>query len=295
MGIGSGSKINRYSFSRPRKVALFLNSSKPEAVRTAQAAAKALKSRGLLVDQEGGASFLSHLPQADLAISVGGDGTMLKAARAVAPLGVALLGINSGGLGFLAGVEARDFMSRLDAILSGSFRQEERLMIEASVWRGKRRAFGPVLALNDCVIRCGDQARAILLSLSSRGMKIADYLGDGLILSTPTGSSAYALAASGPLIEPSLKILLALPICSHMMTQRPLIFPASESVAVTLCQRRSNDVPQTYLSLDGQIGRPIEVGDEVRVKSFLLPLKLWLDPNCSYYETLRRKLRWGER
>jgi NAD+ kinase len=258
-------------------------------------AAKALAARGILVTIEGEPNFQSRLRVVDLAISIGGDGTMLKSARAVAPLGTPLLGVNSGGLGFLAGVDSENFVRRLGAILSGAFKQEERLMIEAEVWRKKREVFGPSLALNDCVIRCGDQARAILLRMSSSGRKIADYLGDGLILSTPTGSSAYALAASGPLIEPSLKVLLSLPICSHMMTQRPLIFSGSESIVVTLAKRRSNEVPQVLLSLDGQIGCPIQVGDEIRIKSFDRPLRLLLDPSLSYYETLRRKLRWGER
>lgn len=298
MGIGSKLKKKTKRPAAPlkvRSVSLFLNSSKPEAVRISKIAAKVLTSRGISVILEGNSKFLEHLRRTHLAISVGGDGTMLKSARAVAPFGVPLLGINSGGLGFLSGVDAASFVRRLGSILNGEFKIEERLMIEAEVRRGQRVVFGPALALNDCVIRCGDQARAILLRMSSQNFKIADYLGDGLILSTPTGSSAYALAASGPLIEPSLKVLLSLPICSHMMTQRPLIFPESESITVTLAKRRSNDVPQVLLSLDGQIGCPIQVGDEVRVKSFVHPLKLLRDPKSSYYDTLRRKLRWGER
>ncbi len=281
--------------SRYRSVVLFFNPSKPEAVRTSKTAARALVAQGIQVSTEGEPHFLSRLRGADLAISIGGDGTMLKSARAIAPFGTPLLGVNSGGLGFLSGVDAENFVRRLSAVLSGTFRQEERLMIETEVWRKKRKVFGPSLALNDCVIRCGDQARAILLRMSSSSGKIADYLGDGLILSTPTGSSAYALAASGPLIEPSLKVILSLPICSHMMTQRPLIFSGEESVAVTLARRRSNKAPQVFLSLDGQIGCPIQVGDEIRIKSFNRPLRILLDKHRSYYETLRRKLHWGER
>lgn len=278
-----------------KSVSLFFNSDKPEAVRNLKKIATVLRSHRVDINTEGDADFFNHLTRSDIAIAVGGDGTMLKAARNVAPFGVPLLGINSGGLGFLAGLEAPDFSRYALEILSGHFRQEERLMIETEIWREKQKIFGPVLALNDCVIRCGDQARAVLLEMKSEGHKIADYLGDGLIVSTPTGSSAYALAASGPLIEPSLQVLLSLPICSHMMTQRPLIFPASERVSVILRKRRSNDIPQVFLSIDGQISRPIDVEDEVHLRRFKKTLKVLLSPESSYYETLRKKIHWGER
>ncbi len=278
-----------------KSVSIFLNADKFEALRNSKRVAQVLSSQGVSVNKEGNANFSNLLNRSDLAIAVGGDGTMLKAARSVAPLGIPLLGVNSGGLGFLAGLEASHFYRRISEILSGRFRMENRLMIEAELRRSNQKIFGPVLALNDCVIRCGDQARAVLLEMKSEGLKIADYLGDGLIVSTPTGSSAYALAAFGPLVEPSLEVLLSLPICSHAMTHRPLIFPASERVSVVLRKRRSNDIPQVFLSVDGQISRPMEADDEVYIRRFKKPLKILLSPESSYYETLRRKIHWGER
>ncbi len=278
-----------------KSVSIFLNAEKPEAVYNFKKVAQVLRSHRILINAEGASDFSNGLVRSDLAIAVGGDGTMLKAARSVAPLGIPLLGVNSGGLGFLAGLEASDFSRRISEIFSGGFRMESRLMIEAELRRANEKIFGPVLALNDCVIRCGDQARAVLLEMKSEGLKIADYLGDGLIVSTPTGSSAYALAASGPLVEPSLQVLLSLPICSHAMTHRPLIFPASECVSVVLRKRRSNDIPQVFLSIDGQISRPMDAEDEVHIRRFKKPLKILLSPESSYYETLRRKIHWGER
>ncbi len=278
-----------------KSVSLFFNADKPEAARNFKKVAGVLRAHRVSINAEGDADFSTRLGRSDLAIAVGGDGTMLKAARNIAPYGIPIIGVNSGGLGFLAGLEAAEFPRYAAKILSGGFRQEQRLMIEAELWRGNRRIFGPTLALNDCVIRCGDQARAVLLEMKSEGLKIADYLGDGLIVSTPTGSSAYALAASGPLIEPSLQVLLSLPICSHAMTHRPLIVPASERVSVILRKRRSNDIPQVFLSVDGQISRPMDAGDEVHIRRFKKPLKILLSPESSYYETLRRKIHWGER
>ena len=137
-----------------------------------------------------------------------------------------MLGINSGGLGFLSGTDASEFPKYCDMILRGEFILEERWMISVEVQRGKQKLFGPNIALNDCVIRCGDQARAISLRTRSDNNFMADYFGDGLIVSTPTGSTAYNLAAMGPIVDPSLNVLLIAPICPHTLTQRPLITPA---------------------------------------------------------------------
>ena len=271
-------------------VVLFFNKEKPEAARMMKVVRNALKARGVRAWVEAG-----QPRAADLAIALGGDGTMLHAARVLAPRSIPLLGINSGGMGFLAGADASDFRRHCDAILCGRFVLEERRMVEVSAFRSGRRRFGPQLALNDCVIRCGDLARAISLETRSAGRFVADYFGDGLIASTPTGSTAYALAASGPIVDPRLDVLILAPICPHTLTQRPLIVPAGESLTIKLTTRRAHEVPKVLMSLDGQVSCTLKVGDEVRLSRYEKSFKLLQNPKHSYFELLRRKLKWGER
>lgn len=276
---------------------VFYNDAKPEAVRMMRVVTLELRKRGVKVwPGNGPGEMRDRLRLADIAVALGGDGTMLRAARLLAPHSIPLLGVNSGGLGFLSGTDEADFKSDCDRILEGKFFLEERAMIQAEAWRDGKKIFGPHIALNDAVIRCGDQARAISLRTRSGERWVADYFGDGLIVSTPTGSTAYALAASGPIVDPSLDVLLIAPICPHTLTQRPLIVPQTESLSIRLTTRRPNETaPRVLLSLDGQVGCSLKVGDEVRISRYARPFKLLLNPKRSYYEVLRRKLKWGER
>jgi NAD+ kinase len=274
---------------------VFHNESKPEAVRMLGVVVKALKKRGVRVSVAKNAGFTDKLRLADIAVALGGDGTMLRVARVLAPHSIPLLGVNSGGLGFLSGTDASEFSKNCDSILNGDFVLEERWMISVEVLRGKKRVFGPNIALNDCVIRCGDQARAIMLRTRSDEHFMADHFGDGLIVSTPTGSTAYNLAAMGPIVAPDLDVLLVAPICPHSLTQRPLIVPAGDPLNIQLATRREHEVPRVLMSLDGQVGCQLKVGDEVRITRYAKPFKLLLNPKRSYYEVLRRKLKWGER
>jgi NAD+ kinase len=274
---------------------VFYNETKAEAVRMLKIVTSTLKSRGVRVWVGHGASVREKLRLADIAVALGGDGTMLRVARLLAPHSIPLLGVNSGGLGFLSGTDASEFKRHVDAILDGKFVLEERWMIAVEVYRGRKKIFGPHIALNDCVIRCGDQARAISLRTKSGERFVADYFGDGLIVATPTGSTAYSLAAMGPIVDPSLDVLLISPICPHTLTQRPLIVPALQEFSVTLGTRRAHEAPRVLMSLDGQLGCPVRVGDEVVIKRYDKPFKLLLYPKRSYFEILRRKLKWGER
>ena len=277
-----------------RSVVAFHNETKPEARRMMREVVSLLRRQGVQVRLCRGRVSGRDLMSADLAVALGGDGTMLAAARALAPFSVPLLGINSGHLGFLTGTDLAGFRRHWRDILRGRFLIEERWMIAVEVARGKRRVFGPHLALNDCVIRCGEQARAILLKARSGARFVADYFGDGLIVSTPTGSTAYALAASGPIVDPGLDVLLVAPICPHTLTQRPLIVSAGSPFAVQLSSRHPGEAPQVLVSLDGQVGCSLRIGDEVRVRRYDKPFRLVLDPGHSYFEVLRRKLRWGQ-
>ncbi|MDD5657568.1 MAG: NAD(+)/NADH kinase [Elusimicrobia bacterium] len=276
-----------------RSAIVFCNRTKPEARRMMGQVVSILRRGGVRVSicadpRDGGA-----LIQADLAVALGGDGTMLRAARLLAPHSVPLLGINTGHLGFLSGTDLPGFRRGYRNLLSGRFLIEERRMISVEVRRRGRLCFGPRLALNDCVIRCGKQARAILLRVRSGSRFVADYFGDGLIVSTPTGSTAYALAASGPIVDPRLDVLLIAPICPHTLTQRPLIVSAGHTFAVQLSARHPGEAAQVLVSLDGQIDCPLRMGDEVRARRYDKPLRLVLDRGYSYYQVLREKLRWA--
>lgn len=279
-----------------RSVVLFYNEQKPEAVKTFKAVQQILKSQQVKMWMGRTAEGKRKLAMADIAIALGGDGTMLRVARQLAPHAVPLFGINSGGLGFLSGTDAVELKGNLLTVLAGGFELEERWMLSVEVYRGERRVFGPNIGLNDCVIRCGDTARAITLRASSGALFLANYFGDGLILSTPTGSTAYALAAGGPVVDPRLNAFLIAPICPHTLTQRPLIIPAEHPLAVTLSQRHPHEQPpEALMSLDGQVGCSLRLGDDVRIRRYEKPFRLLLNPNRSYFETLRRKLKWGER
>ncbi|MFI5363690.1 MAG: NAD(+)/NADH kinase [Elusimicrobiota bacterium] len=290
MAISSSSKnSSRRAFGA---ALIFHNESKPDAVRTLKHLRALLKARGVKNWVAAGRPSAESIRRADFAIALGGDGTMLRVARVVAPRGIPLLGVNLGTLGFLSGIEAGDLKRRLDAVVSGRFIVEERSMLTAETLRDGRRVFGPELALNEVVIRCGDQARAITLSTRSGERFVADFFGDGLIVATPTGSTAYSLAASGPIVDPALDVTLLAPICPHTLTQRPLIVPAHLPLSIHLSPRRA-ETPRVLVSLDGRPGCELKVGDEVRVRRAETPLRLLLPPGRSFFEVLRRKLKWG--
>ena len=274
---------------------IFRNESKPDSTRTLAHVRALLKARGVKTWVADGRPNAEAVRRAEFAIALGGDGTMLRVAREVAPRGIPLLGVNIGTLGFLSGAEASELKSRMDAVLGGRFIVEERSMLSAEVLRGGRRIFGPDLALNECVIRCGEQARAITLSTRSGERFVADYFGDGLIVATPTGSTAYSLAAMGPIIDPSLDVTLVAPICPHTLTQRPLILPAHLPLTIHLGRRRADEMPRVLVSLDGRSGCELKVGDEVRLRRAETPLRLLLPPGRTFFEVLRRKLKWGQR
>lgn len=274
---------------------IYRNESKSDSTRTLAHVRALLKARGVRSWVAEGRSNAEAMRRAEFAIALGGDGTMLRVAREVAPRGIPLLGVNIGTLGFLSGAEAAELTRKMDAVLSGRFTVEERSMLAAEVLRGGRRIFGPDLALNECVIRCGEQARAITLSTRSGERFVADYFGDGLIVATPTGSTAYSLAAMGPIIDPSLDVTLLAPICPHSLTQRPLILPAHLPLTIKLGRRRADEMPRVLVSLDGRSGCELKVGDEVRLRRAETPLRLLLPPGRTFFEVLRRKLKWGQR
>ena len=238
------------------------------------------------------ADFLS---ECEIAIAIGGDGTMLRAARSLTPHAVPLLGINAGGLGFLSAVDLAGFKREFGRIFSGGFVIENRWMLSVEVRRARKTIFGPQPVLNDCVVRCSDQARAVMLEVESGNKCVAKYFGDGLIVATPTGSTAYSLAVGGPVVFPGVDAFLLAPICPHSLTSRPLMTPAWNPLTVRLVRKSDSDRPSALVALDGQMDQALNVGDEVQIRRYDKPFKLMVPPERSHFDLLRQKLKWGER
>jgi NAD+ kinase len=221
-------------------------------------------------------------------VALGGDGTVLSVARAVAPWGVPVLGVNVGRLGFLAATELPVMYRTLSRVLAGQNRVENRTLISVKgIKRGK--SIGPYLGLNDCVIRSGGTGRVLMLEASIQGRPLAKYIGDGLIVSTPTGSTAYNLAASGPIIHPDLDVLILAPICPHSLSQRPLVLPTFEVITI-IVDRPS---PDALLSIDGQVNHQLLPGDRVEIRRATEQAQLLMDADRSFYQVLQNKLKWG--
>ena len=230
---------------------------------------------------------------ADAAVAVGGDGTVLYAARHVISRGIPVLGINAGGLGFLSGIEQKDFLKNLDVFLRGDFKKIRRSLLSVSVERGGKTVFGPLPALNDCVIR-SPESRAFTLRASFGEQFLSEYFGDGLIISTPSGSTAYSLAASGPIVMPDLEVFLLSPICPYTLTHRPIVLSAAEELKVEV--RGGHSGPQVVtLSIDGQENFRLAPGDAVVVGKHNRSFHMLAPEGFSYFDILRRKLSWGER
>jgi NAD+ kinase len=218
---------------------------------------------------------------------------VLYAARHLIKRSVPTLGINAGGLGFLSGMENAEFMARMDEFLAGKFKKIKRRLLSVEVARGAKRAFGPFPALNDCVIR-STEARAFNLNVSYGAQFLSNYFGDGLIVCTPTGSTAYNLAALGPIAMPELEVALLSPICPHTLTHRPLVLSAGGNIKIRLHSARYG--PQkVILSIDGQENFELKAADEVIIKKHPRIFEMLVPENFSYFDILRKKLRWGER
>ena len=225
----------------------------------------------------------------DLVITVGGDGTLLRAAKLAFPRAVPLLGINLGRLGFLADISPHQVGQGLEAILGGHFVEEERAVLLCELVRdGVVVAAQP--ALNDVVIQRWNSPRLITLNTYVDGRFVHTQRSDGMIISTPTGSTAYALSGGGPILEPSVPAMLLVPICPHSLTNRPLVVPARSVIRLELTAQAKDVV----LTVDGQWAHPVVPGDRVEVTCAARPLRLLAGPQ-SYFDVMRDKLHWGLR
>lgn len=280
-----------------RSVGLCLKPGSREAGDAARELAKWLAERGVEVklDPEG-AHWLERpgLARAELARAVellvvlGGDGTHLAAVREAGESGVPILGVNLGMLGFLAEVAPEELDAVLERVLAGDFRTVERMRLEVSAERAGRE-LGRFLALNDAVISRSELLRVIDLETRTDGTEVTTYHGDGLIVATPTGSTAYNLSAGGPILMPGSRVYVLTPICPHTLTQRPLVLPAEARLEVRLRPREGS----VQLTVDGQETIPLLRGDVVRVAAAARPVRFVASPFRSRFEVLRTKLGWG--
>jgi NAD+ kinase len=227
--------------------------------------------------------------QVDLLLVLGGDGTLLSMARLVGDLNVPILGVNLGGLGFLTALTADELFPALEALLRGELLVEERMMLTARVTRQGER-LSEYVALNDVVITKSAMSRIINLDVSIQGQFATAYRADGLIVSTPTGSTAYCLSAGGPIVFPTMDAVVLTPICSHTLTNRPIVLPGGHPIDVTL--QSDQDV---MLTLDGQVGFHLKRGDRVEIRQAAARIRLLRFPQKHFFSVLRTKLKWGER
>lgn len=280
-----------------RTIAIIPRRSTPEAVQLAGEVADWLVARGLAAICEAGSPVSGALPvaperlaeQADLVVVLGGDGTLLHAARLCAKREVPLLGINYGSLGFMTDVPRERTFEALEHTLAGRYSLERRIKLQVQVVRaGKVLIEGEVL--NDVVIGKNALARIADIGASVDGAYVTTFKADGVIVSTPTGSSAYSLAAGGPLVHPAVSAVLVTPICPHTLTQRPIVLPDDRLLEFELLSES-----EMFVTLDGQTGRALERGDKVLLRRSPASTVLVHSDHASYFAVLRNKLKWGER
>jgi NAD+ kinase len=224
-----------------------------------------------------------------LLLVLGGDGTLLAAAHLAAPRGIPILPINMGSLGFLTSFTLDELYPALEDGLAGRFSISERVMLHVELERAGK-VIESQRVLNEAVINKGALARMIELELAIDADFVCRYRADGLIVASPTGSTAYSLSAGGPIVHPAVESFVITPICPHMLSDRPLVVRDSSSIAVQL----SGDTESVFLTLDGQRGIPLQATDRVRISRAKELLKLVQPPKKSYFEILRSKLKWGE-
>ncbi|MBS2021684.1 MAG: NAD(+)/NADH kinase [Deltaproteobacteria bacterium] len=278
-------------------VGLVPNPRKPEAQELAKDLVIALSSEGVdaLVEAEAGVPGVPEVPgnemagRCDILVSLGGDGTLIHAARLCGAREVPILGVNLGTLGYLTEAPRTEAMALLRKAIKRELPVSRRLLLSVEVRRGDRTVYSG-FALNEAAISKNAVAQLARLETSVSGKPAAVYEADGLILATPTGSTAWSLSAGGPIVHPSLDAILMVPICPHSLTQRPLVLPSTESISVRLASSS-----EMFVTLDGAVGCSVEEGDVLRVRTAPHRALLLSNPAVDPFVILRQKLGWGSR
>jgi NAD+ kinase len=281
-----------------KKVGIIANIEKENIAGFAGALKKWLEDRKIKVSLEaniaaaigksGGFKIEDLASRVDLIAVLGGDGTMLRTARYVAQQNVPIVGINMGTFGYLTEVNLNETYAALELILKGDFLTEKRMMLDVKIRRGNK-IIGSGIVLNDVVINRGNLSRIVELETSINNQYLATYKSDGLIISTPTGSTAYSLSAGGPIVFPGKELIIINPICPHTLTNRPIIFPETSDLQITMWSKESG----ATVTLDGQESYRISSGDIMTIRKSKYYTRLVLSPHRSYGEILRSKLGWG--
>lgn len=272
-----------------KEVAIYYNSGKPQNKVNADSAVAYLKGRGInasIVDLYSGEKIP---PKTDLLVSIGGDGAMLYCVRAAAPERVPVVGVNAGNLGFLTADTMENFEEIFKDIFEDKFIVSKRSLLSVALKRDGKKIFSKELCFNDCVLR-SEGLRAFSVKISFLGIEWGKILGDGVIIATPTGSTAYSLAAGGPVVSPELRAMIITPICPHTLRQRPLVIPEG---LITLVPSFNNNNDLALLNLDGHKSVQLKMGDVVEIKPAPAPAKLIFREGHNFFSNLTQKFKWG--
>ena len=283
-----------------KSVGLFVNGARGEALAFAPRVLGWLERRGVAVrlDAHAAASIgredLAAAPEVlaavDLVMTLGGDGTILAAARIAAPHGIPILGVHMGHFGFIAEIDPAEVEGQLDTILAGPPEIQDRMMVRGAIVRGDREVHSAV-GLNEIVVNKGARTRMLQFRISLGHEFVTTYHADGVVVATPTGSTAYALSAGGPLIEPTVRALLVAPICPHTLAARPLIIPATATIELGI----ESDVGEVLFMADSDSVAPVTPGDRVVVRCADYSARFVTLHRDSFYRKVRMRLLWGGR
>lgn len=285
-----------------KTIGIMANAGKEAALEVARMADRYLGERGVAVRLPSRvADFFGEadrgmtdeaVAEADAVLVLGGDGTILATSRLCAPHGTPMLPVHMGRFGFLTEVAPDGLTVALNALLEGRYQVEERMMLWGEACRdGCPHGQDSFLALNDIVVANGPLSRVLHLGMHVDGEFVTNYAADGIIVATPTGSTAYSLSAGGPLVHPSLQTLLITPICPHTLTARALLVPPASEVTVVV-ERDPHDIVR--VTVDGQLGFPLKPGDQIRIRRAPHPACLITVGGAGFYDKLQSKLHWGE-
>ena len=281
-----------------RGVVIIYKRDREDAARLATELKKWLQAKGISVQSqqnptevptESPPPLLTLPDNTDLIVVLGGDGTFLSVARTLENRMIPVIGVNLGGFGFLTEINRESCFQELEQIFQGHYEIEKRMRLQVNIYRQDRIIFQQSV-LNDVVINKGTLARIINLKTSIDSCYLTHYRADGLIIATPTGSTAYNLSAGGPIVYPTADVIILTPICPFTLSNRPLILPSSAVIRIEL-EGRSQDI---VVTCDGQIGCQLHPHDQIVIRAAKQPLQLVRSPSTNYFEILRAKLKWGQ-